>query len=122
MRVNCQDRSPPSAAFAGTMHMISSADLRVLLESTGWRITHWCDRRPEALPSVSFWHRRAARADLVRDEHLDALRTWSRRVLTAPAEWAAANPLIELVAEPNPIAAHWDVLTVAGGRRGISGS
>jgi Methionine biosynthesis protein MetW len=100
MRVNCQDRSPPSAAFAGTMHMISSADLRALLESTGWRITHWRDRRPEALPSVSFWSSRAARGDLVRDAHLDALRAWSRRVLTAPAEWAAANPLIEMVAEP----------------------
>jgi hypothetical protein len=100
MRVNCQDRSPPSARFAGTMHMISSADLRALLESTGWRITHWRDRRAEAMPSVACWNIRAGGADLVRDAHLDALRTWSARVLTAPAEWAAANPLIELVAEP----------------------
>jgi hypothetical protein len=100
MRVNCQDQSPPSAAFAGTMHMISSAALRDVLESAGWRITHWRDRRAEAMPSVAWWHERAARPDLVRDTHLDALRTWSARVLRAPAEWAAANPLIELAAEP----------------------
>ncbi|HLK02756.1 MAG TPA: methyltransferase domain-containing protein [Streptosporangiaceae bacterium] len=99
MRVNCQDRSPPSAAFGGTMHMISSVSLRELLESSGWRITHWRDRRAEALPSVSCWHSRAARPGLAGDPHLDALRAWSARVLRAPAEWAAANPLIEVVAE-----------------------
>jgi hypothetical protein len=102
MRVNCQDRSPPSTAFGETMHMISSADLRDLVESSGWRISHWRDRRAEAMPSVAYWHARAARTDLVRDAHLDTLRTWTARVLRAPAEWAAANPLIELAAEPAP--------------------
>lgn len=102
MRINCQDRSPPSPAFAGTMHMISSADLRGLLESAGWRITHWRDRRAEAMPSVACWHSRAARQDLIRDAHLDELRAWTSRVLTDPAGWAAANPLIELVAVPRP--------------------
>lgn len=102
MRVNCQDRSPPSAAFAGTMHMISATDLRELLESSGWRIIHWRDRRAEAMPSVACWHRRAILAGLARDTHLDALRSWSARVLRAPAEWAAANPLIEVVAVPQP--------------------
>jgi len=100
MRVNCQDRSPPSAAFGGTMHMISSASLRDLLEAAGWRIVHWRDRRAEAIPSVACWHARSARADLAPDAHLEALRTWSARVLTRPATWAAANPLIEVVAEP----------------------
>jgi hypothetical protein len=80
--------------------MISSADLRAQLESTGWRITHWRDRRAEAMPSVACWHSRASSPDLVRDAHLDALRAWSARVLNVPGEWAAANPLIELVAEP----------------------
>ena len=104
MRVNCQDRSPPSAAFGGTMHMISSASLRDLLECTGWRITHWRDRRAEAVPSVTCWHSRAAKPGLVSDAHLEALRAWSARVLRAPAEWAAANPLIEVVAEPSGLA------------------
>lgn len=100
MRVNCQDRSPPSAAFGGTMQMISSADLRALLEATGWRITHWGDRRAEAMPPVAVWNSLAGRSDLVADAHLSALRAWSRRVLNVPADWAAANPLIEVVAEP----------------------
>jgi hypothetical protein len=99
MRVNCQDRSPPSTAFGATMHMISSAQLRSLLSATGWRIMHWRDRRAEAMPSVACWNSRANRPDLVTDAHLDALRTWSGRVLSAPAEWAAANPLIEVAAE-----------------------
>lgn len=100
MRVNCQDRSPPSARFAGTMHLISAADLRELLESSGWRITHWRDRRAEAMPSVACWNRRASAPGLAPGPHLDALRAWSARVLRAPAEWAAANPLIELAAVP----------------------
>lgn len=100
MGVNCQDRSPAPVAFDGTMHMISSARLRSLLSDTGWRITHWRDRREEVMPSVACWNSRANRPRLVADAHLDALREWSGRVLGAPAEWAAANPLIEVVAEP----------------------
>lgn len=101
MRVNCQDRSPPSARFGGTMHMISAADLRELLESSDWRIIHWRDRRAEAMPSVACWNHRASLAGLAPDTHLDALRAWSARVLRAPAQWAAANPLIEVVAVPH---------------------
>jgi hypothetical protein len=100
MRVNCQDRSPASTVFGGTMHMISSTALRTMLESTGWRITHWRDRRAEAMPSVTCWHTRSARPGLVSDAHLTTLRMWTTRVLSAPAEWAAANPLVEVVAEP----------------------
>jgi hypothetical protein len=96
MRVNCQDLSAPSSVFAGTMHMISSTSLRSMLEATGWRIEHWRDRRAEALPSVAAWHSRAAEQDLVRDKHLDTLQAWSSRVMRMPAEWAAANPLIEV--------------------------
>lgn len=100
MRVNCQDLSAPTSVFGGTMHMISSADLRRLLEAAGWRIEHWRDRRAEALPSVAAWHGRAITPGLVRDQHLDTLQAWSGRVLMMSAEWAAANPLIEVVAEP----------------------
>ncbi len=100
MRVNCQDLSAPTSVFAGTMHMISSADLRSLLEAAGWRIEHWRDRRAEALPSAAAWHSRAITPGLVRDQHLDTLQAWSGRVLMMSAQWAAANPLIEVVAEP----------------------
>ncbi len=100
MRVNCQDLSPPSSVFAGTMHMISSADLRFMLKESGWRIEHWRDRRAEALPSAEVWHSRVTKPGLVRDQHLDTLEAWSGRVMRMPAEWSAANPLIEVVAEP----------------------
>lgn len=100
MRVNCQDLAPPSSVFGGTMHMISSASLRTLLEDAGWRIEHWKDRRAEAMPSAAVWHSRVTKPGLVRDLHLDTLETWSRRVVQMPAEWATANPLIEVVAEP----------------------
>ena len=77
-------------------------DLTVVLEEmkVGWvpSFVDACAR--QAMPSVAHWHSRAGRACLVRDAHLDALRAWSVRVLSAPAEWAAANPLVEVVAEP----------------------
>jgi hypothetical protein len=104
MRVNCQDTAPPGPAFAGTMHMISSARLRELLVAAGWRVTHWQDRRPEAMPSVAAWHRRATAVASAgtADPHLDTLVAWTTRVLAAPTAWAAANPLIDVVAEPAP--------------------
>jgi hypothetical protein len=104
MRVNCQDTAPPGSVFAGTMHMISSARLRELLTATGWRVTHWRDRRPEAMPSVAAWHRRATEVASagIADPHLDTLVAWTTRVLAAPTAWAAANPLIEVVADPVP--------------------
>ncbi len=99
MRVNCQDGVPASSAFGGTMQMISSARLRVLLESTGWRVTHWRDRRREALPSVAVWHRRLRTLIHGDDTHLEVLRAWCDRVMDAPEAWARSNPLIELIAD-----------------------
>ncbi|MFP2928103.1 SAM-dependent methyltransferase [Pyxidicoccus sp. 3LG] len=99
MRVNCQDSSPASSAFGGTMHMISSARLRELLEGTGWRIQHWRDRRREALPSVAVWHRRIQSVPVSEDPHFETLRVWSERVMNAPEAWASHNPLIEVVAD-----------------------
>jgi hypothetical protein len=99
MRVNCQDGSPACAAFGGTMHMISSARLRELLEASGWRIRHWRDRRREALPSVAAWRRRLQSIPPSRDRHIETLRAWCARVLQAPQEWARHNPLIEVAAD-----------------------
>jgi hypothetical protein len=104
MRVNCQDTAPPGSVFAGTMHMITSARLRGLLTAAGWRVTRWRDRRPEAMPSIAAWHRRATAVASagIADPHLDTLVAWTTRVLAAPTAWAAANPLIEVVADPAP--------------------
>jgi len=99
MRVNCQDASPPGTAFGGSMHMVSSAELRRLIEAAGWRIRHWRDCRMEALPSVRFWSRRLARLGPTDDRHIETLRTWTRCVLSAPEEWARNNPLIEVMAD-----------------------
>jgi SAM-dependent methyltransferase len=99
MRVNCQDGSPPGPAFGGTMHMVSSARLRELLESSGWRVRHWRDRRREALPSVAAWHRRLRSIPPSRDRHLETLRAWCARVQQAPREWARHNPLVEVAAD-----------------------
>ncbi|WAS91755.1 class I SAM-dependent methyltransferase [Nannocystis punicea] len=99
MRVNCQDAAPPGPAFAGSMHMISSAQLRRSLEASGWRIVHWRDRRREALPSVRGWHRRLSALPPTDDAHVEALRTWCARVMKMPRAWADHNPLIEVVAD-----------------------
>jgi hypothetical protein len=99
MRVNCQDASPPGTAFGGSMHMVSSADLRRLIEGAGWRIRHWRDCRMEALPSVHFWNRRLTDLDAAEDIHIETLRAWTRSVLSAPKEWARNNPLIEVMAD-----------------------
>ena len=99
MRVNCQDQAPPATAFAGSMHMISSRHLRQALDEAGWRVRHWRDRRPEALPSVRVWAQRLHNVPPTDDTHIEALREWTRRVLAAPAAWASNNPLIEVVAD-----------------------
>ncbi|MFP2904961.1 SAM-dependent methyltransferase [Pyxidicoccus sp. 3LFB2] len=99
MRVNCQDGSPASSAFGGTMHMVSSGRLRELVEGAGWKIRHWRDCRREALPSVAVWHRRLQAVPVGEDRHLETLRAWCERVITAPEEWGELNPLIEVVAD-----------------------
>ncbi|MGH9754353.1 MAG: SAM-dependent methyltransferase [Blastocatellia bacterium] len=99
MRVNCQDGSPASPAFNGTMQMISSMRLRELLEVSGWRVKQWRDRRRQALPSVAVWHRRLQSLPVTGDRHLETLRDWCERVMIAPEAWARHNPLIEVVAD-----------------------
>lgn len=99
MRVNCQDGSPAGEAFGGTMQMVSSARLRELLEGAGWRIRHWRDRRSEALPSVAVWHRRLQSVPIGGDRHLETLRAWCARVVSAPEDWGRHNPLIEVTAD-----------------------
>lgn len=102
MRVNCQDAAPPGAAFGGTMDMIASPTLRALIEASGWKIRHWCDRRREAMPSVEAWHRRLRSVPRGTDRHLETLRAWCARVLGGPGgggAWARENPLIEVVAD-----------------------
>jgi len=99
MRVNCQDASPAGSAFGGSMHMVSSADLRRLIEAAGWRIRHWRDRRLEAVPSIRFWHRRLAALGPTDDRHIETLRHWCSSVMQSPREWARNNPLIEVMAE-----------------------
>jgi hypothetical protein len=99
LRVNCQDASPAGPAFGGSMHMVSSSDLRRLLERAGWRIRHWRDRRLEALPSIRFWNRRLGKVALSNDPHIETLRTWTGQVRSAPEAWARNNPLIEVMAD-----------------------
>jgi hypothetical protein len=99
MRTNCQDHAPPGPRFAGTMHMVSSAALRTMLENTGWRVRHWRDRRREAMPSVTVWHRRLSALGPTSDFHLETQRAWCARVVRLGDEWAGHNPLMEIVAE-----------------------
>ena len=99
MRVNCQDHAPPGPRFGGTMHMTSSAMLRAMLENAGWNVRHWRDRRREAMPSVAVWHRRLGALGPTWDVHLETQRAWCARLMRIGDEWAANNPLIEVVAE-----------------------
>jgi cyclopropane fatty-acyl-phospholipid synthase-like methyltransferase len=99
MREHCQDASPRPLAFGGTMHMVSSEKLRSLVEGAGWTISHWRDRRLESMPTIAAWHQRLQAIPPGDDLHLETLRAWTARVLSMADEWAACNPLIELVAE-----------------------
>ena len=99
MRVNCQDASSAPRAFGGTMHMVSSAQLRDMLIAAGWRIRHWRDRRVEALPSVQVWNRRLGEIPPTDDRHIETLREWCARVLHDPGAWGTHNPLIEVVCD-----------------------
>lgn len=98
MRVNCQDAAPPGVTFAGTMHMISSAELRRLLERTGWIIRHWKDRRPETLPNFHGWSAALRPIPPTGNAHIEELRRWAIRGEAIAADWACNNPLIEVMA------------------------
>jgi hypothetical protein len=100
MRVNCQDHAPAGAAF-GTMERVGSDALRGLIEGAGWRVQHWRNRRNETMQTHEDWYRRlqALPAGIVAgDPHLREFQAWCARVLTDRTVWAAANPLIEVVA------------------------
>ena len=52
--------------------------------------------------SHEIWHRRlrALPAGMIEESrHLQALRVWCMRVIANRAEWAKANPLIEVIAD-----------------------
>lgn len=102
MVVNCQDAGNPGAVFAGTMHMVSSRTLKSILLQAGWRIIHWKDRRRSAMPSVFAWHERLLRLSPTKDAHLETLRDWTTRVVEVAETWGRLNPLIEVVAVPEP--------------------
>ncbi|NTW64406.1 MAG: methyltransferase domain-containing protein [Chlorobiaceae bacterium] len=98
MRVHCQDSAPNSVNFAGTMHMISSMQLRRMIEASGWQIVHWRNRREESMPSLRVWHKRMAEIHRGDDLHLETFRSFCSRVCQCENEWAENNPLIEVVA------------------------
>ncbi|WP_223294126.1 SAM-dependent methyltransferase [Chlorobium limicola] len=102
MRVHCQDGAPNSVNFAGTMHMIRSTELRGMIEEAGWHIVHWRNRREESMPSLRVWHERLAQIPPGRDVHLETFRSFCSRVCQCEEEWAASNPLIEVVSLREP--------------------
>ncbi len=99
MRVNCQDAAPPGTVFGGTMHMISSADLRQMLERSGWTIRHWLNRRHDTLPSFDGWVNALRSVPPTDNPHIEVLRAWSARGVAIKSAWADNNPLIEVVAD-----------------------
>jgi hypothetical protein len=99
LRETCHDDEAGGAAFAGATHAVSAAALRAAIEDAGWTITRWRDRRPESMPTVQAWHDRLAAIAAGDDLRLEALRAWTARVLPRSHEWAACNPLIEVVAQ-----------------------
>jgi 2-polyprenyl-3-methyl-5-hydroxy-6-metoxy-1,4-benzoquinol methylase len=99
MRVNCQDHAPSGATFGGSMHMISSNDLKDILQKTGWTIRHWANVRQTALPSAPVWNKRLQSIPVTNDKHIETFRLWCTRIINNLAEWGANNPLIEVMAE-----------------------
>ena len=99
LRSHCQDVAPASVNFGGTMHMQPSSELREMVKQAGWSIIHWRNRREESTPSIEIWHNRLQNILPSDDVHLETFWHFCRRVLSTADEWAANNPLIELVAE-----------------------
>ena len=81
------------------MQMIRSSRLREIIESTGWRIREWRDRRIKTLPTVAVWNRRIQDIAPSQDQHMEVFRGWCNHVLRYPHEWARLNPLIEVFAD-----------------------
>ena len=99
MRVHCQDAAPPGTVFGGTMHMISSTELRRLLESAGWTIRHWQNRRFHTLPNFDGWNNTLRNVPPTGNAHIELLRTWSSQGAAMKMAWAQNNPLIEVMAD-----------------------
>ncbi|OAN64905.1 hypothetical protein A6A05_18875 [Magnetospirillum moscoviense] len=98
MRVHCQDAAPPGVVFGGTMHMISSGDLRQLLERTGWTIRHWQNRRFDTLPNFQGWSNALRSVPPTGNAHIEELRKWAARGERIISDWGHNNPLIEVMA------------------------
>lgn len=99
IREHCQDAAPNSVNFGGTMPMVRSSELRSLIEEAGWKIVHWRNRRNESMPSIHAWRRRLQSIAVSDDLHLETLRAFCDRVSRCAEEWAACNPLMEVVAD-----------------------
>ncbi len=99
IRDQCQDIDSANFNFGSTMYMNSSMELREMLEQAGWKITHWRNQRAASMPSIQIWHQRLQTIQPGNDAHIETLRAFCAHVLSSPDEWAANNPLIEVVAE-----------------------
>jgi cyclopropane fatty-acyl-phospholipid synthase-like methyltransferase len=110
MRVHCHEGAGTDngagnanflSPFGAPAQPVSAVQLRQMLRAAGFRIHHFRDRRAEALPTIAAWHRRlrALPQQAPLDARLEALRAFCTRVLAAPGEWAARNPLVEVVAD-----------------------
>ncbi|MGR8932515.1 MAG: hypothetical protein ACU836_17975 [Gammaproteobacteria bacterium] len=98
VRINCQDASTQASAFGGTMFMISSSELKEIVEKAGWIIKHWKNIRAETLQSSIVWGSRLNQIKPTDDVHLETFRAFCDRVNPMLDEWSRNNPLIELVA------------------------
>lgn len=101
IRTHCQEGDADGSVFDGTMHLVSAQDLKALLQGSGWKITHWNDRREASMPTVEIWHKRLCTIPPQNDEHFEAWRRFCSKIMCYPEEWASFHPLIEAVAEPD---------------------
>jgi 2-polyprenyl-3-methyl-5-hydroxy-6-metoxy-1,4-benzoquinol methylase len=99
LRTSCQEHPVNNVVYAGTMFLVSAASLRHLLDETGWKITHWRDRRKESLPSIGVWNSRFGTIPPQPELHVETFRKFASTAAMYPKEWAAAHPLIEVCAE-----------------------
>ena len=81
------------------MRIISSNDLKDMVQKTGWTIRHWKNVRQAALPFVYVWNKRLQFIPVTNDRHIETLRLWCARIISGLDEWGANNPLIEVMAE-----------------------
>jgi len=90
MRVNCQDAAPASQAFGGSMHVVSSGELRRIVEDAGYRITHWRDPTEGGF-AVGARVEAADRAAWDQgDRQLEVLARWCERVARGLDVWGVA--------------------------------